>query len=169
MQVVNGREIPMARLRRVNSVPASVPVQEGFSQAGARGQHGDVPLRLRASLLDPLQVAFRQNRHGVTDRFQVIDQGDPPEAKRAFQFCLLDHPRQVGQGRLSGDHGSGHPEYGPMHPLPLGLPGVQELLDNLLEAFVSPAGVGFFAEGRGGVGSFLVQGEDRLCAADVSG
>src|SRR5206468_2427890 len=67
-------EVGMAAFAGEDKMPASIPKQSGFAEAGAGGDHGLIARNGAAALVQHDQIVFRQRADAPGAGLEIIDQ-----------------------------------------------------------------------------------------------
>ena len=87
----------------MSTVPRTVPRQKGLAQARAGCDDGDRAPRRRRARAQGVEHSGLQAGNRERCRFEIVEQVDRAEPQRVLERFFLDHPRQVGEPRLSID------------------------------------------------------------------
>jgi hypothetical protein len=110
LDLIGRGEISVAAFGGTGDIVMPAPDQESFAEPGAGGQHRNRGVRHGLAGIDLGRVSGLQMRHRVSDRFEVVKQGDVVQAEIAAQRRLLQVPRQVRQVRTTLDDRACHVE-----------------------------------------------------------
>ena len=162
------RRMPALGCDRV--VARTVPVEHRLAQPGAGGDHGDVSLATRRGAgVDDMKLLRFEVEHAVGGGFEVVQELRPGGADGLREFDLVEHPGQIGGLALAVDDRAGDAEAAGGDGGPFAGDLREELGDDLLEGGVLLAGEDPLADLLEFLARPLVEAEDRLGAADVTG
>ena len=163
-----GREIGVASFRLSGHQP-SIDVQEhALAEAGAGGNHRDVPARDASAFLQHRELVAGEHRNRVGHRLEIVEQPDPPEAVPLHQRRGVDAPGDVGElGDLVGD-GAGHAERRGFELAGADPALAQERAEDRLQPVVIERDELVDVERPGPRLARLEQSEQRLGPADIS-
>jgi hypothetical protein len=87
----------MAAFGRRCDLAAVDVVEQRLTETGAGCDDPDVALRRRRALLKDVQLIVFENRHGVGQGLQIVQQVNPSKAERSSERARVDVPRDVRQ------------------------------------------------------------------------
>ena len=161
-------EVGVAALGRKRHEPPVDVVQHRDAHPGAGRDHRRVAARHRDPLLQHRELARLEDRNGVGQRFEVVDDLGALQAERCPHRFAVDEPGHVRQPRHLIGHGAGDADARGGDRARVDFPGAEELAHHRHQAVVVERDELADFDRRGPIRIRREQPEQRLRATDIA-